>query len=187
MINSPHYTDHLISALRCLNDDQLRKLAHEIMSRLAERMSQNPPEPVIKIASHTLFGMEDEREFKRQFAVQFLASWAAVHYTEYCARGMQETLETPPVEDAEYLAQKAWKQWCAILLPNNPINQLANKNSPNDCRCNSGKSYRQLFDAAGIYCGQVCDDCVDNIIAKYRPEIFNNPAYETNEPKEPDN
>jgi len=70
------------------------------------------------LSSHALFGMGDELEFKRQFAVQFLASWAATHYTEYCARGMQETLGTPPVEDAEYLAQKAWEQWCAILLPN---------------------------------------------------------------------
>ena len=66
--------------------------------------------------SQNLFGMGDEREFKRQFAVQFLASWVATHYTEYCARGMQETLETPPVEDAEYLAQKAWEQWCSIIL-----------------------------------------------------------------------
>ena len=81
-------------------------------------MSQNPLENVPEVASHALFGIRDEREFKRQFAVQFLASWAAVHYTEYCARGMQETLATPPVEDAEYLAQKAWEQWCSILLPN---------------------------------------------------------------------
>ena len=81
-------------------------------------MIQNPLNDVVKVASHALFGMGDEREFKRQFAVQFLASWAATHYTEYCARGMQETLETPPVEDAEYLAQKAWEQWCSIILPN---------------------------------------------------------------------
>jgi hypothetical protein len=72
---------------------------------------------VVGVASHALFGMGDEREFKRQFAVQFLASWTAVHYTEYCAQGMQETLATPPVEDAEYLAGKAWDQWCAILPP----------------------------------------------------------------------
>jgi len=84
-------------------------------------MSQNPPENVPEVASHALFGMGDEREFKRQFAVQFLASWAAVHYTEYCARGMQKTLATPPVEDAEYLAQKAWDQWRAILLPNGKV------------------------------------------------------------------
>ena len=81
-------------------------------------MSQNPPEDVVEVASHAVFGMGDELEFRRQFAIQFLASWTAVHYTEYCARGMQETLETPPVEDAEYLSKKAWQHWCAILLPN---------------------------------------------------------------------
>lgn len=32
---SRYYTDYLIAALRCLDDDQLRKLAHEIMGRLA--------------------------------------------------------------------------------------------------------------------------------------------------------
>lgn len=83
-------------------------------------MSQNPPETVVEVASHALFDMGDEMAFRRQFAVQFLASWAAMHYTEYCAKGMQETLETPPVEDAEYLAQKAWEQWCSIILPNDP-------------------------------------------------------------------
>ncbi len=57
---------------------------------------------------------EDELHFKRQFAIQFLASWTAVHYTEYCGRGMQEELERPPVSDAEYLAQKAWDYWCFV-------------------------------------------------------------------------
>jgi len=46
---------------------------------------------------------EDELHFKRQFAIQFLASWAATHFTESCARGMQEGLERPPVEDAARL------------------------------------------------------------------------------------
>lgn len=81
-------------------------------------MSQNPTTDAPGVASHALFGMGNKLEFKRQFAIQFLASWTAVHYTEYCAKGMQETLGTPPVEDAEYLAQKAWEHWCAILLPN---------------------------------------------------------------------
>lgn len=86
-------------------------------------MSTTPPETVIEIASHALFGMGDEIKFKRQFAVQFLASWAATHYTEYCGRGMQDVLATPPVEEAEYLSQKAWVQWCAILLPNTPAQE----------------------------------------------------------------
>lgn len=57
---------------------------------------------------------EDELHFKRQFAIQFLASWSATHFTEYCARGMQEELAMPPVEDAKYLAQTAWDHWCFV-------------------------------------------------------------------------
>lgn len=41
MTESPHYTDHLIAALRCLDDDNLRKLAHEIMGRLADKVLQD--------------------------------------------------------------------------------------------------------------------------------------------------
>ena len=37
MTDSPHYTDHLIAALRCLDDDQLRKIASEIMERLTPK------------------------------------------------------------------------------------------------------------------------------------------------------
>ena len=36
MTDSPHYTDHLIAALRCLDDDQLRKLAKEIKARIPQ-------------------------------------------------------------------------------------------------------------------------------------------------------
>ena len=57
---------------------------------------------------------EDELHFKRQFAIQFLASWAATNFREYCARGMCDELETPPVAEAEYLAQKAWDYWCFV-------------------------------------------------------------------------
>lgn len=81
-------------------------------------MNPDPTKDAPGVASHALFGMGDELEFRKQFAVQFLASWAAVHYTEYCGRGMQDVLATPPVEDAEYLSQKAWEQWCATFLPN---------------------------------------------------------------------
>jgi hypothetical protein len=63
----------------------------------------------------TLFRSEDERAFKQQFVTQFLASWTAVHYTEYCQRGEQDVLEHPPVEDAAYLAQKAWEEWCVMM------------------------------------------------------------------------
>ena len=54
---------------------------------------------------------EDELHFKRQFAIQFLASWTAVNYREYYARGMYDELERPPVSVAAYLAQEAWNFW----------------------------------------------------------------------------
>jgi hypothetical protein len=63
----------------------------------------------------TLFRSEDERAFKQQFVTQFLASWTAMYYAECCARGMQEALEHPPVEDAALYAQKAWEEWCVMM------------------------------------------------------------------------
>jgi hypothetical protein len=62
----------------------------------------------------TLFRSEDERAFKQQFVTQFLASWTAVHYVEYCRKGLYEEFKHPPVEDAAYLAQKAWEGWCVM-------------------------------------------------------------------------
>lgn len=57
---------------------------------------------------------EDELHFKRQFAIQFLASWSATNHAKFCARGMHDALERPPVEDAAYLAQMAWCYWCFV-------------------------------------------------------------------------
>ncbi len=51
-----------------------------------------------------------KEEFMKMFVVQFLASWAAKNYDEYCSLGIQEQLEKPPVEDAVFLAEKAWKK-----------------------------------------------------------------------------
>ena len=36
----------------------------------------------------------------------------------------------------------------------------------------------ELVDAKGISCGTVCKKCVDDVKAKYRPEIFTNPNYD---------
>jgi hypothetical protein len=58
------------------------------------------------------------QEFKRMFAAQFLASWVATNYNDYCARGLQDHLETPPVEDAVFLADKAWDHYVATNHPN---------------------------------------------------------------------
>lgn len=51
-----------------------------------------------------------QAEFRSQFICQFLATWCATHYDEFCLYGKQESLERPPVEDAEFLAEAAWKE-----------------------------------------------------------------------------
>ena len=67
-----------------------------------------------------LFGLADELAFRRQFVTQFLASYCAFHFNDFCSRGLQEKLETPPVEDADYLSFAAWKHWCETMKPNVP-------------------------------------------------------------------
>lgn len=60
-------------------------------------------------------------QFKTAFISQFLASYVAVHFDNRCSRGLQETLERPPVEDAEYLAEKVWEHYCkTISTPPDP-------------------------------------------------------------------
>jgi hypothetical protein len=54
------------------------------------------------------------------------------------------------------------------------------------CPCRSGLPWWNLFDASGIYCCRVCAGCEAKQKAKYRPEIFTDSNYETDEPKEPE-
>jgi len=49
------------------------------------------------------------------------------------------------------------------------------------CPCGSGKDSRWLSDARGIPLKRTCPDCEQTVIAKYRPEIFTNPDYWTDE------
>jgi hypothetical protein len=67
------------------------------------------------LAAVPLFGFGDEMEFRRQFAVQFLASYAAAHFDDYCANSLHSSLEHLPVEDAEYLSGTTWRHWCATM------------------------------------------------------------------------
>jgi hypothetical protein len=41
---------------------------------------------------------------------------------------------------------------------------------------------RPLIDARGIFCAYVCDQCEQHKRASFRPEIFEDPNYETSEP-----
>lgn len=55
-----------------------------------------------------------------------------------------------------------------------------------ECPCGSNEPSWRLYDARGIYCCRVCDQCVEEKQACYRPEIFTNPSYECDEPIDPD-
>jgi hypothetical protein len=54
------------------------------------------------------------------------------------------------------------------------------------CPCHSGKPGRSLYDARGIFVAVVCDECEATVKARYRPEIFSEFRYETDEPIEED-
>lgn len=56
-----------------------------------------------------LFRLDDEMTFKRQYAIQFLASLDAVNFQDNCHRGWKT--HRPAVEDAKCLADKAWEEW----------------------------------------------------------------------------
>ena len=66
--------------------------------------------------SKPLFTLGDAAGFKRHFAVNFLAAWAAENYDACCMMDKHETLKKPPVEDAQYLAECAWSHWCETML-----------------------------------------------------------------------
>ncbi len=48
-----------------------------------------------------------------------------------------------------------------------------------ECPCGSGEFPYILRDARGIECGYVCDECKDIKKSTYRPEIWNDPNYDT--------
>lgn len=52
------------------------------------------------------------------------------------------------------------------------------------CSCGSGLPRRALYDARGIFCAYVCDACEARKRAGFRPGIFTDANYETDEPIE---
>lgn len=50
----------------------------------------------------------------------------------------------------------------------------------------SGEWVEEVCDARGIYIAKVCDKCREEKLAGYRPEIFSDTGYETDEPVEPE-
>lgn len=65
--------------------------------------------------SGKLFGPEDELEFKRRFAIEFLAAYVVSRFSECCSNNSHDILSEPPVEDAEFLAEKAWEYWVKVI------------------------------------------------------------------------
>ena len=49
------------------------------------------------------------------------------------------------------------------------------------CRCGSGKQPDWVYDARNIPVKKVCDDCREEQLRGYRPEIFTDPNYECDE------
>lgn len=54
------------------------------------------------------------------------------------------------------------------------------------CPCGSGKPSWWESDARGIPLARVCETCVDKVLARYRPDVLNNPNYEADEPIDED-
>lgn len=52
----------------------------------------------------------NKRQFKTIFVANFLSTWCANNYDEFCSTGKHKQLNHPPVEDAEFLAEQAWKE-----------------------------------------------------------------------------
>jgi hypothetical protein len=50
------------------------------------------------------------------------------------------------------------------------------------CMCGSDLERYELLDARGISCGYVCEECEDDKISRYRPDVFIDPHYWTEEP-----
>ena len=57
-----------------------------------------------------LFSKSDEAAFKKQYVIQFMATYQAVTYQNNCAKGWANHSQVMPIEDAETLANEAWDQ-----------------------------------------------------------------------------
>ena len=54
------------------------------------------------------------------------------------------------------------------------------------CSCGSGEPRFEVYDARGIFVSFVCNECEEEKIKGYRPEIFENSNYWHDEPIEDD-
>ena len=57
---------------------------------------------------------------------------------------------------------------------------------PIQCPCGSGEYCEPLYDARGIFCSYVCDECEDHAKKEFKPSVFTDSQYECCEPVEPE-
>ena len=55
-----------------------------------------------------------------------------------------------------------------------------------ECPCGSGEPAWPLVDARGIFCSYVCEECEQRVRAGYRPDIFEDSDYWSDEPIDED-
>lgn len=60
------------------------------------------------------------------------------------------------------------------------------RDEPECPRCGAAEYSHELHDARGIYIGRVCSQCEPRVRAGYRPDVFTDPDYWTDEPIEPE-
>lgn len=58
--------------------------------------------------------------------------------------------------------------------------------TPKKCTCGSGEISSALYDARGIYVSRVCSKCEAKVKSHYRPDIFTDSNYWTDESVEED-
>ena len=54
------------------------------------------------------------------------------------------------------------------------------------CSWGAGQLPRPSYDARNIFVAYVCDECHEDKLSGYRPEIFTDSRYEADEPIEPE-
>lgn len=54
------------------------------------------------------------------------------------------------------------------------------------CPCGSGKPSRWQHDARNIPLCRTCEDCHEEKMRRYRPNVLTDPSYPTDEPVEPE-
>jgi hypothetical protein len=57
------------------------------------------------------------RRLRKELLVTgFISAWLAKHYDDACFHGNYEMLGNPPIEDAEWMAERALQKWDRLNL-----------------------------------------------------------------------